>query len=90
MEVTFAHRLFARMMRPHVRDVRLVVWYADNAPDDARHAAGDAENVVGVGGRARGGSGHGLALLPLGPMVRSKCAKMRPYSSVQLDGRTKP
>lgn len=90
MKITFAERFLIRMVRPHVRDVGLVVRHADDAPDHGRHAPRNAGGGSGVGGRNGGAISHGVALLPLGPMVRSNRAKMRVYSSVQLAGRTKP
>lgn len=90
MKVAFAERFLPRMVRAHVRDVRLVIRHANDAPDHGRHAPRDAGNGPGVGWRIGSVIGHGLALLPWGPMVRSYRSKMRVYSSVQLDGRTKP
>ncbi len=90
MKVALAHRFLSRMVRSHVRDVRLVVRHADDAADHGRHAPRDAGRVPGVGWRNGGAISHGVALLPLGPMVRSYKSKMRVYSSVQLAGRTKP
>lgn len=90
MKVALAERFLPRMVRAHVRDVRLVVGHTNDAPDHGGHTPRDAGNGPGVGWRNGGVIGHGLALLPLGPMVRSYRSKMRVYSSVQLAGRTKP
>lgn len=90
MKIAFAERFLPRMVRPHVRDVRFVVRHADDATNHGRHAPRDAGGGPGVGWRNGGRIGHGLALLLLGPMVRSNRPKMRVYSSVQLDGRTNP
>lgn len=90
MKVALAERFLPRMVRAHVRDVRLVVRYADDAPNHGRHAPRDAGDGPGVGRLNGGVISHGEALLPLGPMVRSYKSKMRVYSSVQLAGRTNP
>ncbi len=99
MEVALAERFLPRMVRPHVRDVRLVVRYAHDAAEHGSHAPRDAGGVADAFGISdaysvvrlrRRAIGHGLALLPFGPMVRSYKSKMRVYSSVQLDGRTNP
>ncbi len=71
MEVALAERILPRMVRAHVRDVRLVVGHANDAPDHGRHAPRDAGDGPGVGWRIGGVISHGLALLPFGPMVRS-------------------
>ncbi len=78
------------MAGAHVRDVRIVIGHANDAADHRRDTPRDAGRVGGVGGAFDGMIAQGLALLPFGPIVRSKSAKMREYSSVQLDGRTKP
>ncbi len=90
MKVALAHRFLPRMVLTHVRDVRLVVGHADDATDHGGHAPRDAGGGPGVSRRIGGVIGHGLALLPMGPMVRSYKSKMRVYSSVQLAGRTNP
>lgn len=90
MEVALADRFLPRMVRAQVRDVRLIIGHANDASEHGRHAPRDAGNGSGVGWRIGGAISHGLALLPLGPMVRSYRSKMRVYSSVQLAGRTNP
>ena len=90
VKIALAERFLSRMVRSHVRHVRLVVRHADDATDHGRHAPRDAGGEPGVGWRNSGVISHGLALLPLGPMVRSYKLKMRVYSSVKLAGRTNP
>lgn len=90
MELALAHRLLLRMVRALVREVALVVRHTDDASNHGGRApqrAGDCSSARGWRENVRC---HGLALVPLGPMVCSNKVKMRVYSSVQLDGRTKP
>ena len=90
VKVALAHWFLPRMVRPHVCHVRFVVGHADDATDHGRHAPRDPGGGPGVGSRNGGAISHGVALLPLGPMVRSYKSNMRVYSSVQLAGRTNP
>ena len=90
MKISLAEHFLPRMVRADVGHVRLVVRHANDATDHGRHTPRDAGRVPGVGWRNGGVISHGVALLPLGPMVRSYKSKMRVYSSVQLAGRTNP
>ncbi len=90
MKIAFAQGLFARMVCAMMREVSLVVRYADDASDHGGGAPKRAGNDTGAQRWREELRGHGLALDPLGPIVCSNRVKMRVYSSVQLDGRTKP
>lgn len=90
MELAFAHRLLLRMMRALVREVALVVRHANDASNHGGHAPQCAGECPSARGRRENVRRHGFALVPLGPIVCSNRVKMRVYSSVQLDGRTKP
>ena len=79
------------MVRRHVREIRGIVRRTNDAPDYRVHSRKYTCSRRHASGFRLPSSGyHCLALLPFGPIVVSKSLKIRPYSSVQLAGRTNP
>lgn len=74
-----------RMMFLHVPHIRRVIRRTNDAPDHRVNPVHELNSSP-----QSPVPSHSFALLPFGPIVVSNRLKMRPYSSVQLAGRTNP